>query len=195
MPKIARDNVRDSTLTITELQFLQSEPETLVITQKATIHNPSFYTPTLDAFSVQSYLVSNGTYGAASMLDIPMPKIHVLKNVNVSSDGALVTIDSLDAVTDYCIAVLTQENVTSALVGKTNLHLGHLPKVSINYNKTTTYKGLNGLKGFNVTDVKLNLSATAGEPNLFGTAFIPNPSVLTIEMVCQTLLFLLKSLY
>jgi hypothetical protein len=44
--------------------------------------------------------------------------------------------------------------------------------------------GLNGLKGFNVTGVRLNSSAKAGEPNLKGFAYIPNPSVITVALVC-----------
>jgi hypothetical protein len=43
------------------------------------------------------------------------------------------------------------------------------------------------LKGFNVTDVRLNVSAKAGEPNLKGFAFIPNPSVITVALGNVTL--------
>jgi hypothetical protein len=46
--------------------------------------------------------------------------------------------------------------------------------------------GLNGLQGFNVTDVKINVSAPAGQPNLLGYAYIPNPSLMTIAMVTYT---------
>lgn len=42
---------------------------------------------------------------------------------------------------------------------------------------------LNGLNGFNITDVKLNITARAGEPNLQGFAYIPNPSNLTVALV------------
>jgi hypothetical protein len=45
--------------------------------------------------------------------------------------------------------------------------------------------GLNGLAGFNVTNVRVNVSAPAGVPNLHGFAYIPNPSVMTIAMVCR----------
>lgn len=39
------------------------------------------------------------------------------------------------------------------------------------------------MKGFNTTDVLINPLATPGTPNLRGNAFIPNPSLMTIEMV------------
>jgi hypothetical protein len=51
--------------------------------------------------------------------------------------------------------------------------------------------GLNGLKGFNTTNLKLNLTAAAGTPNLKGIAYIPNPSVITVAMVISPRHFLL----
>jgi hypothetical protein len=41
---------------------------------------------------------------------------------------------------------------------------------------------MNGLKGFNVTGVIINSTATPGEPNLKGFAYIPNPSVITVAL-------------
>jgi hypothetical protein len=184
MPKIAQKGVDDSWIEITDLEFLEPTPDTILLTQKAILHSPSMYTPTLDPFTAASYLVTNGTFAAEPMIFIQMPRIHALHPVsNASVEGQLVHINNLEAVTDYCIAVLEQEEVTSALVGKTDLHEGKLPVAHINYNTTTTYKGLNGLKGFNVTNVRLNLTAEAGQPNLKGLAYIPNPSLFTIAMV------------
>jgi len=118
-----------------------------------------------------------------------MPKIHALHpKSNASIVGKHVRINDLDAVTAYATAVLQQEEVTSALVGKTDLHEGKLPVTKINYNTTITYKGLNGLKGFNVTNVTLDLQAKAGQPNLRGSAYVPNPSLLTIAMGNVTLI-------
>ena len=45
-----------------------------------------------------------------------------------------------------------------------------------------TRLGLNGLKGFNVTGSRVNLTAPAGQSNLKAFAYIPNPSVMTIAM-------------
>lgn len=44
------------------------------------------------------------------------------------------------------------------------------------------------MKGFNVTGAKLNLTVAPGTPNLRGIAYIPNPSVMTIEMGNVTLI-------
>jgi len=77
--------------------------------------------------------------------------------------------------------------VSTALTGKTKLHEGHLPVLDINYNTTTTYAGLNGLAGFNVTGAKVNFTAATGEPNFRGFAYIPNPSIITVAMGNVTL--------
>ncbi|OBT70350.1 hypothetical protein VE03_00108 [Pseudogymnoascus sp. 23342-1-I1] len=46
---------------------------------------------------------------------------------------------------------------------------------------------LNGLKGFNITEPKVNLMAEPREPNLTGLALIPNPSVLTVKLGTVTM--------
>lgn len=189
LPRIAQHDVNRSHLEITEIQFLEPTSDSILMTQKAILHSPSTFTPTLDPFLAANYLLVNGVYGPEPMIYLPMPKIHALHpQSNASVDGARVHIESLDQVTAYATACLTNEEVEVALVGKTTLHLGTLPSVGINYNTTTTHKGLNGLKGFNVTGAKINITETRKTfPNLKGFAYVPNPSLLTIAMGNVTL--------
>lgn len=183
MPKIAQHGVNESSLEITALKFLNPTSNSVVLTQETILHSPSMYTPTLDPFEADSWLIENGTFAAEPMLLIPMPRVHALHPQSTQGvEGVNLTFLSLQQVTDYATAVITQEYVTTALTGRTKLHEGHLPVVEVNYNSSSTYKGLNGLKGFNVTDVIINSNATAGEPNLSGNAVVPNPSVLTIAL-------------
>jgi hypothetical protein len=184
LPRIAQHDVDHSHLEITEIQFLEPTSDSILMTQKAILHNPSKFTPTLDPFTAANYLLVNGVYGPEPMIHLPMPKIHALKTSNASIEGARIHIDSLDQVSAYATACLSNDEVEVALVGKTVLHLGSLPSVDINYNTTTTHKGLSGLKGFNVTNAKINITETRKTvPNLHGNAYVPNPSVLTIAMV------------
>ena len=43
--------------------------------------------------------------------------------------------------------------------------------------------GLNHLNGFNVSDFDIKLRAEPDGTNMLGTVVIPNPTVMTIEMV------------
>lgn len=45
------------------------------------------------------------------------------------------------------------------------------------------FAGLNKLDGFNVTEFQILTTPVNGR-NMNGTVFIPNPSVMTIHMVC-----------
>jgi hypothetical protein len=143
MPKIAQHDVDESYMEITALKFLNPTSDSIVLTQEVILHSPSIYTPTLDSFTAASWLVTNGTFGPVPMLMIPMPQIHALHPVsNHSVENLNITIANLQQVTDYATALITQENVTTALTGKTKLHEGKLPVVNINYNSSSTYKGI-----------------------------------------------------
>ncbi|KAH7386541.1 hypothetical protein BKA64DRAFT_145684 [Cadophora sp. MPI-SDFR-AT-0126] len=187
MPRIAQHQVDDSSLEFREAYFLNPTADSVEVTQNAILHNPSTFTPTLDPFPADLFLVTNGTYASVSMLTLPMPGIHAKKATSASIDETVIKVNDLDALGDYAVAVMTQENITTALVGRTKLHLGKLPVQKIKFNSTSTYKALNALKGFNTTDVIIDPLATPGTPNLKGNAFIPNPSLMTIEMGNVTL--------
>ncbi|RFU28057.1 hypothetical protein B7463_g8282, partial [Scytalidium lignicola] len=188
MPKIAQHGVDETTLEFTDIEFTEPTSNSVVLTQAAILHSPSMYTPHLDPFDASLFLVTNGVYGDSPMITVPVPGIHARHpRSNVSLAPTNATFVSLDQVTAYATAVLTQENVTTALVGRTKLHEGALPVVKVNYNSSSTYQGLNGLKGFNVTGARVDLTAKAGQPNLSGFAYIPNLSVLTIVMGNVTL--------
>lgn len=189
MPKIAQSQVNAASLELLDSTFSDPRSGAITISQKAILHNPNTFTPTLDGFPAELYLVTDGQYGAQPMLSLPMPKIHAAHGkTNATITNADSTFESLDQVTAYTAAVISSEYVTTALVGKTKLHLGALPVQHVTFNSTSTYKGLNGLKGFNTTDLRLNLSVAAGTPNLRGNAQIPNPSLMTIFMVRLDLL-------
>lgn len=140
MPKIAQHQVDDSHLEFREAFFLNPTPESVEVTQKAVLHNPSTFTPTLDPFAADLFLVTAGTYASVSMLTLPMPGIHAKKATNASIDNQVIKINNVDALGDYAVAVMNNENITTALVGRTKLHLGKLPTQKIKFNSTSTYK-------------------------------------------------------
>ncbi|KAL3417550.1 hypothetical protein PVAG01_10560 [Phlyctema vagabunda] len=187
MPKIAQHDVNRSSLEFRELDFLDPTPNTISLTQLGVLHNPSTFTPTLDAFNATLSLVTGGVVANTSFFNIEIPKIHAKGDTDVPIRNQLITVTDMDQLTQYCIAVLQNEEVTTHLDGRTKLHLGALPTVKVNYRESTTYKALNGLKGFNVTDALIDLSVRAGQPNFRGNASIPNPSVMTIAMGNVTL--------
>jgi hypothetical protein len=186
MPKIAQHGVNESYIEFTEIDFMDPSPTSMLLTQKGILHSPSIYTPTLDAFNASLATVINGTIGEP-FVTIPMPQIHALHPTSTFTLTNTVTYTNLTSLGQYVVAMLTSENVTSALSGKTKLHEGALPVVNVNYNTQSTYKALNGLQDLNVTDARINISAPTDEPNFSAITYIPNPSVLTVAMGNVTL--------
>jgi hypothetical protein len=99
------------------------------------------YTPTLDPFNATVYLVTNGTFDTALLDVIALPRIHATKgNSTVSVVNQAVAFTDQSEIAKYAMQVLTQENVTMALTGRTTLHEGKLPLTHVNFNTSTTYK-------------------------------------------------------
>ncbi|TVY68867.1 hypothetical protein LSUE1_G005828 [Lachnellula suecica] len=183
-PRIAQHGVDQSYNEVTSLQFFNPTNESVEITQIVTLHSPSMYTPTLDSFTAGTYLVTNGQFASDPIIDVQIPSVHVQHPTSTTSvTNQTAKILNMDQLTDYATQVMINENVTTALVGSTKLHEGKLPVTTVQYNSSSTYLGLNRLKGFNVTDIRIDPSNTLLIlPNMNGTAYIPNPSVITVEL-------------
>ncbi|EEP81897.1 predicted protein [Uncinocarpus reesii 1704] len=180
-PNIAQRDVNRSTLEITEMEITDPSPDSFHIRLTQVIGSKSKYHPNLDAFNADVSLPNS---------DEPFLKLNVPAVKAV--DGAVAKIDqdvdlpNGDAFAAYSLAVMKQEEVSMIVFGETGLKEGSLPKTTVTYNKTVTMKGLNGLKGFNVTEFEITPRDDDGN-NMRGNVFIPNPSVMTLTMGNLTL--------
>ncbi|KAK2733936.1 hypothetical protein FQN57_001919 [Myotisia sp. PD_48] len=168
-PKAAQKSVNESTLDITELQITEPAPESLHLKIRQVIGSHSKYHPVLDAFNATVTLY--GETEPFTFLNAPQVK---------AEDGAEsmvdqpVHLDNIPAFTNYAKAVMHNEEIKLIVAGETGLKQGSLPKTTVTYNKTVTMKGMNGLKGFDVT--AFNPLSMAGQ------VYIPNPSVMTLTL-------------
>ena len=118
-----------------------------------------------------------------------------------------VQVTDLGQYTNFAKVVLASEEYKLAVKGRTGLHQKGLRAITVGYDKVVTLKGtlpsakthngcgslaliachsivgLNGLKGFNVTSFQILLTASPDGANMIGKVYIPNPSVMTMEMV------------
>ncbi|EED17083.1 conserved hypothetical protein [Talaromyces stipitatus ATCC 10500] len=181
-PKIAQHDVNKSTLNITNLAFSDPTPTSIHINQTQVLGNKAIYHPTIYAFNATIALVG----ATAPLAVVPVPRTE-------TNDGAVIVVDSnldlnnTEAVTNFSMAVLGLEEFQLNIYGRPVLKEGPLPKHTVTYNKTVTMKGLNGLKGFELQDIKISLTPGADGTNMNGTVFIPNPSAITVSMGNVTL--------
>jgi hypothetical protein len=175
----------------------------LELTDILTSH--SKYKPQLDAFNASLYLENSDT--AFAHIEIPaMKAVSVVKTTIKQT----VQIADMDQYTQYAKTVLSSEEYTMVLKGRGGLKEGGFPKTDVDYNKKITMKGiplshqprhpipsrhsltigikgLNSLKGFQITDFNILLTTLPDGTNTNGTVLLPNPTVMTLELGNVTL--------
>ena len=85
----------------------------------------------------------------------------------------------------YAKKVISSDDFDIHLDGKTTIHIKGLPSTDVDYNKVIKMKGLNHLKGLNITDIKILTGSDevlSDGSNMVGNVFIPNPSVMTLDL-------------
>lgn len=196
IPTIAQSGVNDSTLEVISLELTNPSPTSFHMKQVTRLNSTSQYHPWLDPFNASLSLAGSSSYG-----QILLPGTQSLDSqfIIIEQD---VQITDMAAFTAYNVALLGNAGVTVAVDGQTLLHEGAFPASTVNFNKRVAMKGefsgvlfdsdimlisafsgLNGLKGFNVTQFQLSLVPLPDGSNINGTVYIPNTSSLTFDLV------------
>jgi hypothetical protein len=140
LPKIAQSDVNKSELFAVQQDILDPTPSSVFVKMQNKIINHSLFTPSLDGFTVDLFLENTlPNYKPFGRLNIP--PAHVTKETNVTIEQTLEILDQ-DQFAAYNKLVTQSETYRVALRGKTKLHLGALPVVTVDYNKVLTTKGM-----------------------------------------------------
>ncbi|KAK2765437.1 hypothetical protein FQN54_008286 [Arachnomyces sp. PD_36] len=181
-PNIAQSDVDDSTVEITQMAITNPSPDSLDVNITQQLGTDSAFHPQFDEWDAVVYI--GGTDTAFLNLHVPAFKAEDGTEIQVEQS---VSLENADAFGEYATAVMLNETVTLDIRGNPQLQEGKLPKIGVDFNKAVTMKGLNSLKGFDVTDFKILSMNKPDGSNMEGTVFIPNPSVMTLEMGNLTL--------
>ncbi|PGH23289.1 hypothetical protein AJ80_02705 [Polytolypa hystricis UAMH7299] len=175
-PNLAQRDVNKSTLDITEMEVSNPAPDSFDIKLRQVIGSDSHYKPLFYAFNATVKLA-----GAEDpFFTVEVPEVKAVDGA-VSTINQKVQLPESGAFTDFSVAVMEKESLDIIIQGRPQLRVGKLPKATVDYDKTVTLKGLNGLKGFKVLDIKLASDQPDGA-NMIGEVLIPNPSIMTLAM-------------
>uniref|UniRef100_A0A093XC11 Uncharacterized protein n=1 Tax=Talaromyces marneffei PM1 TaxID=1077442 RepID=A0A093XC11_TALMA len=175
-PRIAQDAVNRSTLNITRMAFSEPTPNTIRVNQTQVLGNKAIYHPKIFEFNATITLV--GSSAPLAVVVVPQSQ---------AEDGAVIHFDTvlnlqdINAVTNFSRAVLSSEEFQLNVFGRPQLQEGPLPKTTVTFNKTIT------MKGFELQNMMISLTPAADGTNMNGTVFIPNPSVVSVELGNVTL--------
>ncbi|KAL4907482.1 hypothetical protein BDW74DRAFT_176247 [Aspergillus multicolor] len=179
-PNIAQSDINDSTLSVESMEISDPTPDGFHLHQRQVIGSDSMFHPKIFEFDADVSLLGGPVFATA---DVPEVK---------ADDGAVVVVDQwlnltdAGAFGDFAQAVMLNEEFKMNIYGEPRLKQGGLPTIDIDYNKTVTMKGLNKLDGFKI--VSLTPVDDRDDGNTAeGTVYIPNPSVLQLDMGNLTL--------
>jgi len=180
LPSMAQHDLDRATITVIEQIISEPAPNQVQLKMVTNSHNPSIFRPTLDEFKAALFL-ENTEPNIKPFGYIKIPKLHATKDATVVVSQPLEIVD-MDQFIAYNKLVTQSDTYRVAMRGRTNLHLGALPTVGVNFNKVVETKGLNSLKGFRVENMTISLKALPGQPNMQGTLVIPNQSLMTLTL-------------
>jgi len=180
MPKIAQHDVDGSELRLDVQVVSDPKPDSvsLHIVNTATSH--SLFTPMLDGFNVSLFL-ENTEPDIKPFGILSLPSMHATKTFSTTVDQVMQIID-MEQFIEYNKLVTSSEKFRFAMRGRTQLHLGALPVVSVDFNKAIETKGLNGFKGISVSNINVSIADFPDGSNMQGKINIPNPSVMTLTI-------------
>lgn len=178
-PNIAQDQVNKSTLEVKSLTLTNPTQDSVHFEQDVILHSSSIFHPTLDGFPAALFLESTEP-DIKPFAHLSLPAVHSTKATLININQTLKIID-VDQFSQFNTLVMNSETVRVALRGSTALHLGKLPSTVVQYNEVLELKGLNKLAGFDIPTFRL-VNNKDGGPNMIGKAYIPNTSLMTLEL-------------
>ncbi|KAI8939913.1 hypothetical protein NX059_003642 [Plenodomus lindquistii] len=179
IPNIAQSELDDSTLEVTSQEVTNPSADGIHLKIDNVVRSDSNFHPTIESFRAGLSLK-----GQEPFLYVDVPEAKSEKETYITIDQDL-KFPSNERFTQYAMTALASDTFEVHMDGKTKLKLSGLPKMSVNYNKVITMKGLNKLAGLNITNVRILSGRDQILPdgsNLIGTVSIPNPSVMTLDL-------------
>ncbi|KAF1949438.1 hypothetical protein CC80DRAFT_429175 [Byssothecium circinans] len=179
IPKKAQRDINASTLEVNSLDLSRPTENGFHLKILGTAKSSSSFHPTLDGFRAAFYLEGKEPFFYA---DVPETKAEAETQITIDQD---VQIANMEAFKEYNKVVIGTESFDLLFSGKTKVHQSGLRAISVDYNKRVTMKGLNKLKGLNITNMKILSGLNEKLPdgsNMIGNVLITNPGVMTIDL-------------
>ncbi|KAI3323584.1 hypothetical protein HD806DRAFT_497261 [Xylariaceae sp. AK1471] len=177
VPSMAQKKLNAAKLTIDGITVTNTQTTSLVMAINSTITADDSVHATIDAFEGTMYLADVDPPLAFAKINFPQTSSSAIQAVNVSQE---IQVADVDAFTTFNKYLLAMESVNIQVKGDTYIHVKGISRAySATFDKTVTLKGLNNFAGLAISNPQINLNP---KNNFNGTAHIPNPSVLTLEI-------------
>jgi hypothetical protein len=139
LPAVAQHDVDKSELYMEEQIVTNPRPDVVHIKMKNRVVNKSLFTPTLDSFNASLFLEATEP-NIKPFGYLTIASVHATKVSFTDIDQELQIAD-MEQFTLYNKLVTNSKQFRVAVRGRTKLHLGALPVVTVNFNKAILMNG------------------------------------------------------
>lgn len=185
IPNIAQSKLDDSKLEVDGIHVVKTRENSYEMSINSTIRSKGGVSAKIRPFVGEMYLEDLEPHTPFVMINFPETTSTELQTVNKTQE---VDIFDMDAFATFNTWLLGNESVRVTIKGDTAVRVSGVARdFGVTFKKTITLKGLNHFSGLTVTQSALSLTPDENGDNFVGFVDIPNPSVLTIEIVsCQS---------
>ncbi|OTB07603.1 hypothetical protein M426DRAFT_241027 [Hypoxylon sp. CI-4A] len=174
---MAQHKLDQATLTIDGIVITDVQTNSLHMAINSTIMTDGSAHATIDGFEGTMYLADVDPPLAFAKINFPETTSDSIQTVNISQQ---IPVFDLRAFTTFNENLIKQESVNVLVKGDTHIHVRGISRAyGVTFSKTVSLTGLNSFKGLIVTDPHVNINPT---DNFNATVYIPNPSVITLEV-------------
>lgn len=195
IPAIAQRVLDNASLVVTETSVMQPRPDSIMLSLKTALKLPIGVPVRIEPIAIS--LFNRKEKGNGTWAKVYLDGATIDGNTTLGIDNQFTPLN-VEQWKEYVHSVVFEKNAPLSLNGKTTAYLGKLKNHvtmdknvkqnsmfndSFSKNILTTVPALNSFSGFSVADPQLLLPPREDGTNLIANATLPNPSVMTLEIV------------
>lgn len=139
LPNIAQGDVNKAEMVINDQIISDPTPDQVKLHIISTVHSKSMFRPTLDPFEASLFL-EDTMPNIKPFGKITIPSVHATKVSTTTVDQQMKILDQEQFI-KYNTLVSQSKSFRLAVRGRTKLHLGALPVVTVDFNKVVNMTG------------------------------------------------------
>ncbi|KAF3914511.1 hypothetical protein AA313_de0207865 [Arthrobotrys entomopaga] len=181
IPKIAQDSVNDSTITVDGIALTNPSNTEFTISMNSTAHSHSPVSAHFSPQTFEMFLPPTEGQQPVTFMKLSIGELQIQDVMTINVSNVITQILNNDAYNDFSAQVLNNESMELGIKSNPEVNVGSI-KFHVDYQKTVTLKGLNGLKGILLTNPTVLKEPLEDGTNMMTDGMIPNPSSFTLEV-------------
>ncbi|KAJ6255879.1 hypothetical protein Dda_9338 [Drechslerella dactyloides] len=181
IPAIAQDSVNDSTLQVDGIAITSPSNTKFTLSMNSTVHAHSPVSASFSPQTFEMYLPPAAGEPVVPFMQLSIGGLKVENTFTINVSDVATNIMNQDAYLQFSGKVLKNNDLDLGVRSSPQVNIGSI-KFHVDYQKTVSLKGLNGLNGIKLYNATILDKPMADGTNMVTDGVIPNPSSFTLQV-------------